>query len=418
MRGTIHLGLVLLAVSLVPAPARGVDVVPDWEGLPFNPYPLAPAVPIEPVLSAADVTDEPAWFVADPFLFHEDGVWHMFFEVYSRNGNIGKIGHATSSNGLQWTYDRVVLEETFHLAFPFVFKADGTYYMIVCPSDTHDIELYAAHDFPYGWEYERTLVTGRTYADPVIVRHDDLWWLFSGQSSSGNCYLFYAYSLTAGWIEHPMSPIVNDAAKGRPAGRFFTFGNGRLIRLAQKNDQWYGQAVRAFEVDVLTRVSYAEHEIPESPILSDAGHGWNSDGMHTCDAWWNGDHWLAVVDGIADLWSIGIYRTAFTADIEAPADAAAARLVPGRSEPNPFDRATRITYEVGPGAPEMPIRLAVYAADGRLVRMLSEGPPAPGRQSVVWDGRDDLGRPVAAGTYFYLLEGADQRAIGRLVRMK
>ena len=116
--------------------------------------------------------------------------------------------------------------------------------------------------------------------------------------------------MTSGWVEHPLSPIVsNDSSKARPGGRSIVFENGRIIRFAQKTDVTYGEQVRAFEVDVLSKTDYAEHEIPESPILEASGTGWNRTGMHHLDPWWNGNHWLSVVDGKSggdESWSIGL----------------------------------------------------------------------------------------------------------------
>jgi hypothetical protein len=40
-----------------------------------------------PVISAADVKDVPARFVADPFMVNVDGLWHMFFEVLNNHSN-------------------------------------------------------------------------------------------------------------------------------------------------------------------------------------------------------------------------------------------------------------------------------------------------------------------------------------------
>src|ERR1700686_2907713 len=45
-----------------------------------------------PVLSAGDVTDVPARFVADPFMLRVDGRWHMFFAVLNNQSNKGEIG--------------------------------------------------------------------------------------------------------------------------------------------------------------------------------------------------------------------------------------------------------------------------------------------------------------------------------------
>ncbi|GAH50708.1 unnamed protein product, partial [marine sediment metagenome] len=74
-----------------------------------------------PVLTAADVTDVRASFVADPFMILSGGVWHMFFEVMDAQRRLGVIGLATSDDARRWTYQRVVLAEPFHLSYPHVF---------------------------------------------------------------------------------------------------------------------------------------------------------------------------------------------------------------------------------------------------------------------------------------------------------
>ena len=88
-----------------------------------DPLSLAPHPDIgdRAVLSAADVTDTRARFVADPFLWRSATGWHMFFEVYDEPLRRGVIAHATSGDGLAWKYDCVVLEEPFHLSYPHVF---------------------------------------------------------------------------------------------------------------------------------------------------------------------------------------------------------------------------------------------------------------------------------------------------------
>jgi hypothetical protein len=42
----------------------------------------------------------------------------------------------------------------------------------------------------------------------------------------------------------------------------------------------------------------------------------------------------------------------------------------------------------------------------------------PGRQEVVWNGRDDAGRQVASGTYFYQLEAGTFRETRRMTLVK
>jgi hypothetical protein len=80
--------------------------------------------------------------------------------------------------------------------------------------------------------------------------------------------------------------------------------------------------------------------------------------------------------------------------------------------PNPFTRSTMIRYEIGES---VHVRLSVYDAQGRHVRLLIAGLQAgPAVYRVVWDGRDDAGRGVAAGTYFYRLKGGSSTHVRRM----
>jgi hypothetical protein len=69
--------------------------------------------------------------------------------------------------------------------------------------------------------------------------------------------------------------------------------------------------------------------------------------------------------------------------------------------PNPFLAATDIAFTTGVAGH---VRLVIYDAAGRRVRVLIDGHRPASQYVEVWDGRDDTGRPVASGMYFYLLE--------------
>lgn len=63
-------------------------------------------------------------------------------------------------------------------------------------------------------------------------------------------------------------------------------------------------------------------------------------------------------------------------------------------------------------------RLTILDAGGRPVRTLGERRFAGGPGSLAWDGRDDRGRAVPAGTYFARLESAQGRDVLRIVRAR
>jgi hypothetical protein len=87
----------------------------------------------------------------------------------------------------------------------------------------------------------------------------------------------------------------------------------------------------------------------------------------------------------------------------------------GEAEPNPFRDATSIDLAMPDGA--APARLAVFDAAGRRVRVLLDGAVVSGRAEVSWDGRDDAGRRVAAGSYFLRLDAGGRTVSRKVTRL-
>jgi hypothetical protein len=82
-------------------------------------------------------------------------------------------------------------------------------------------------------------------------------------------------------------------------------------------------------------------------------------------------------------------------------------LLPGTFElwgnfPNPFRQMTYIKFDL---PIKSKVTLSVYNIQGRLIKqILRPGKPmAPGFYRVSWDGRNDVGRMMAAGPYIYRL---------------
>jgi flagellar hook assembly protein FlgD len=69
--------------------------------------------------------------------------------------------------------------------------------------------------------------------------------------------------------------------------------------------------------------------------------------------------------------------------------------------PNPFNPVTKIAFDVPRGGAK--VALHIYDVSGRLVRTLVDGFEPSGTRTASWYGRDDQGRPVASGTYYYQL---------------
>lgn len=64
------------------------------------------------------------------------------------------------------------------------------------------------------------------------------------------------------------------------------------------------------------------------------------------------------------------------------------------------------------------VSLSIVGVDGRLVRSVPAALYAPGPHSYEWDGRDDDGRPVAAGVYFAIARTPDGEKVTRVARIR
>ena len=86
-----------------------------------------------------------------------------------------------------------------------------------------------------------------------------------------------------------------------------------------------------------------------------------------------------------------------------------------RNYPNPFNAQTTIAYVV-PQAGD--VLLSVYNTAGQKIRTLVEGYRSAGTYSVVWDGRDAEGHPMASGTYFYELRAGGSVEMRQMTLVK
>lgn len=83
--------------------------------------------------------------------------------------------------------------------------------------------------------------------------------------------------------------------------------------------------------------------------------------------------------------------------------------------PNPFSASTSIAFTLEERGH---VTLRVYDADGRLVTTLLDGTRSPNRYVEIWDGRDERGRRVPSGAYFYELESSRGRSVRKMVLIR
>ena len=116
-------------------------------------------------------------------------------------------------------------------------------------------------------------------------------------------------------------------------------------------------------------------------------------------------------------------------NVSAPRNAAAApsaaAMAPNTTAlhanyPNPFNPETWIPYQLREAAD---VQISIYDPRGVLVRQLSLGYQVAGQyvsrsRAAHWDGRNEVGEPVASGLYFYTLTAGDFSATRKMLIVK
>lgn len=206
-------------------------------------------------------------FWADPFVIEKDNKFFIFIEELVYSENKGKIAVIEMDKSGNYSLPKVILEKDYHLSYPFIFEKNNKYYMIPETAQNNNIELYKCIDFPYKWEFKKSLISDIYAVDSTIFKHKNKYWLFTNmkeqevESTHNKLFLFFAEDpIDNQWTAHPLNPIVSDVKKARSAGNIF-IENGKIYRPSQNSGKHYGFGITINEILELNESSYTEKEI-------------------------------------------------------------------------------------------------------------------------------------------------------------
>lgn len=83
--------------------------------------------------------------------------------------------------------------------------------------------------------------------------------------------------------------------------------------------------------------------------------------------------------------------------------------------PNPFNTSTVINYKL---KEDCHVKLNIYNLLGQKVRTLENGQRCKGHHSITWVGKDNRGKEVSSGIYFYQLRAGDCKETRKLILIK
>lgn len=165
------------------------------------------------------------WY-ADPFLFEYEGEIWLFTEAFDNKTEKGLIACSKYENGT-FSFPKIVLEEDFHLSYPFVYEENGEVFMIPETSADGCIQLYKAVNFPEKWVKHKELVRVENAVDTVVYGKKLITSVVTDSSEKRVDIDIYAMN-----GELVMKSLHKDSQQARGAGRVVSV-DGNDIRPAQ-----------------------------------------------------------------------------------------------------------------------------------------------------------------------------------------
>jgi hypothetical protein len=227
------------------------------------------------------LADDNRRFYADPFPVEHDGRVVVFVEEFPHRTGKGVISAVSFDAIGPVGRPEPVLELPYHLSYPFVFAADGAWWMIPESCAAESVELFRATDFPRGWVKERTLLRNVVASDATLFQDAGRWWMAAtvrdrGGSYSDALHLWSAPHFSGPWTPHAKNPVLVDIASARPAGRIVE-RDGILWRPVQDCRRSYGAALGLARI---TRLDDQGFEQEVEAILT-PGTSWPGRRLHT-----------------------------------------------------------------------------------------------------------------------------------------
>ncbi|SFU96543.1 glucosamine inositolphosphorylceramide transferase family protein [Xenorhabdus koppenhoeferi] len=231
--------------------------------------------------------------MADPFIYYYDNKYYVFYEALNYNVNRGYIAVGElDTNKNKLINVKTIIDESYHLSFPYIFKINDELYIIPESSENNTIDLYKCIEFPHRWNKVKTLIDNIQAVDTILVEKEGIWYLFTSEKVPGASY---GDELSIFTTEDPLTlpfkkisdiPFVNDISLARNAGAIYMDKMGGVYRVSQDCSRRYGYKVNIMKINELSRNVYCEElvsklDLPKNAI---AMHTYNtSNGIEITD---------------------------------------------------------------------------------------------------------------------------------------
>jgi hypothetical protein len=238
------------------------------------------------------IKNPPYRFFADPFIITKDEKTICYVEDYHYSLKKGCITAIEIKDAKNYRILGPVIEEPFHMSFPFLFTYQNELYMVPEVKESHSIRLYKCVDFPLKWAYQKDILSGVNAVDPMIFESHGKWWLLCnmnwGESTGFDSTLLAFYSdnpLSDDWTAHKLNPLIFDCNIARNGGILNIEGNSPFRVRQKQGFNSYGKGLSIAKIIDLTPTTFWEEKVVEIPLDFFKGiegcHHMHSNGNYT-----------------------------------------------------------------------------------------------------------------------------------------
>lgn len=237
--------------------------------------------------------------IADPFLivFNED--LYLFAETQEHK-KLGCINVWKTNDLKEWFNLGLVLEESTHLSYPFVYldECTNTHYLIPESEKKKEVCLYRFNSFPFELVKICVLLKGN-YVDSNLIFKNGIYYLITTNNETKFLEIYFSEKLVSdSWTPHSMNPITANQKIARNGGGFTMLKN-QLYRIAQNCEKIYGEGIVFLKVDELTPTVYKE-TIVISDFKPSTQENWNIIGRHHFSYAFFKSKKIIAIDGIQE----------------------------------------------------------------------------------------------------------------------
>ena len=211
----------------------------------------------KPMYKSQKILNPIGSFLADPFVINYMGKNFCFVEEYIYRDRKGRISVVELKDNQSYSYLGSVLEENYHLSFPFIFNENNEYFMIPETHEKREVRVYKTKNFPFDWTYSHTILKNVDAVDSVIIKKDKKYFLLTNICSDNlnqhdELHMYYTENFfSENWKSCKSNPVIFDPLKARNGGIF-----SHKLKIYRVNQVHEGDIYgRGFEINELIDIS-------------------------------------------------------------------------------------------------------------------------------------------------------------------